>query len=121
MEVVKKLEKIYRFLYFGFLGVKSKLDERMWLRTIVISILFSIVYISTLINGFKKDDRTMTGIKLFCLFCLIIHAYTLLVSSVIEFGENNRFRFPVDTAFLALAAGNFIIWKMRISRRLRPN
>ena len=110
MEVVKKLEKIYRFHYFGFLGVESKLDERMWGRTIVITILFMIIYISTLINVFKKDARRLTGIKLFCLFCLIIHAYTLTVSSVIEFGENNRFRFPVDIAFLTLTLGNITVW-----------
>ena len=110
MEVVKKLEKIYRFLYFGFLGVESKLDERMWGRTIVITILFMIIYISTLINAFKKDNRGLTSIKLFCLFCLIIHAYTLTVSSVIEFGENNRFRFPVDIAFIAMTAGNIVMW-----------
>ena len=115
MEVVKKLEKIYRFLYFGFLGVESKLDERMWGRTIIITILFMIVYISTIINVLRKDDRDMTGIKLFCLFCLIIHAYTLTVSSVIEFGENNRFRFPVDMALLAMTAGNFMMWKRHIS------
>ena len=121
MEVVKKLEKIYRFLYFGFLGVESKLDVRMWERTIIITILFMIVYTSTLINVFRKDDHILTGIKVFCLFCLIIHVYTLLVSSVIEFGENNRFRFPVDMAFMALAAGNFILWKTRISSRSRPN
>ena len=47
MEVVKKLENIYRSLYFGFLGVESKLDARMRGRTIVITILFMIVYIST--------------------------------------------------------------------------
>jgi hypothetical protein len=116
MEVVKKLEKIYRFLYFGFLGVESKLDERMWGRTIIITILFMIVYISTLINLFRRDDRGLTGTKLFCLFCLIIHAYTLTVSSVIEFGENNRFRFPVDMAFLALMLGNITLW-----RRTRKN
>jgi hypothetical protein len=121
MEVVKKLEKIYRFLYFGFLGVESKLDERMWGRTIIITILFMIIYISTLINAFKKDDRELTGIKLFCLFCLIIHAYTLTVSSVIEFGENNRFRFPVDMAFLAMTAGNIAIWKEQFNKRLKSN
>jgi len=121
LEVVKKLENIYRFLYFGFLGVESKLDARMWGRTIIITILFMIIYISTLINAFRKDDRGLTGIKLFCLFCLIIHAYTLTVSSVIEFGENNRFRFPVDMAFLAMTAGNFMMWKRHISRHLRSN
>ncbi len=119
MEVVKKLEKIYRFLYFGFLGVESKLDERMWGRTIIITILFMIIYISTLINAFKKDDCGLTGIKLFCLFCLIIHAYTLTVSSVIEFGENNRFRFPVDIAFLAMTAGNIMMWKRCGSKYLQ--
>ena len=30
-------------------------------------------------------------------------------------------RFPVDMAFMALAAGNFILWKTRISSRSRPN
>ena len=121
MEVVKKLEKIYRFLYFGFLGVESKLDPGMWVRTIIITVLFMIVYISTLINLFRKDDRDMTGIKLFCLFCMIIHAYTIGVSSVIEFGENNRFRFPVDMAFLAMTAGNIVIWKERFNKRIKSN
>jgi len=101
MEVVKKLEKIYRFLYFGFLGVESKLDVRMWERTIIITILFMIVYISTLINVFRKDDHILTGIKVFCLFCLIIHVYTLLVSSVIEFGEN-KYIFTTRSIIIAL-------------------
>ena len=45
-----------------------------------------------------------------CLFCLIIHAYTITVSSIIEFGENNRFRFPVDLAFLMMTVGNVVMW-----------
>jgi hypothetical protein len=119
MEVVKKLEKIYRFLYFGFLGVESKLDKRMWERTIIITILFMMVYISTLINALRKDDCGLAGIKLFCLFCLLIHVYTIAVSSLIEFGENNRFRFPVDMAFLIMALGNLMMWKRAWNYRLK--
>jgi len=44
--------------------------------------------------------------KAACLFCLMIHVYTIAVSSFIEFGENNRYRFPVDAAFLILMAAN---------------
>ena len=110
MEVLKKLESVYRFLHFGFMGVESKLDERMWGRTIVISILFSIVYLSTIILAFRKDERIAPALMTLCLFCLIIHAYTITVSSIIEFGENNRFRFPVDLAFLMMTVGNVVMW-----------
>ena len=110
MEVLKKLESVYRFLHFGFMGVESKLDARMWGRTLVISILFAVVYASTVILAFKKDERISPAIMILCIFCLIIHAYTITVSSVIEFGENNRFRFPVDLAFLVMAAGNVVMW-----------
>jgi hypothetical protein len=110
MEVVKKLESAYRFLNFGFMGVESKLDERMWERTIVASVLFVIVYVSTIILAFKKDERISPAIMILCIFCLIIHMYTISVSSIIEFGENNRFRFPVDAAFLVMTAGNLVMW-----------
>ena len=117
MEVLKKLESAYRFLYCGFMGVESKLDARMWERTIVISILFAMVYISTIILAFKKDRRISPAIMILCIFCIIIHAYTITVSSVIEFGENNRFRFPVDLAFVVMTAGNFIMWSSLRSKR----
>jgi hypothetical protein len=117
MEVLKKLESIYRFLYLGFMGVESKLDARMWERTIVISMLFAMVYISTIILVFKKDKRISPAIMILCIFCLIIHAYTITVSSVIEFGENNRFRFPVDLAFVVMTAGNIVMWRSLRSKR----
>lgn len=119
MEVVKKMEKIYRFLYFGFLGVESKLDKRMWDRTIIITILFTIVYIGTLVHALRRDDYGLAGIKLFCLFCLLIHVYTIAVSSIIEFGENNRFRFPVDMAFLTMVLGNLTMWKQVWNYRMK--
>jgi hypothetical protein len=121
MEVLKKLESIYRFLHFGFLGVESKLDERMWGRTIIISILFAIVYISTIILTFRKDERISPAIMTLCIFCLVIHAYTISVSSIIEFGENNRFRFPVDAALVVLATGNMVLWKRLRSPRSKTN
>ena len=92
------------------MGVESKLDERMWGRTALVSILFAIYYGSTIILAFRKNERISPAVMTLCLFCLIIHAYTIVVSSIIELGENNRFRFPVDAAFLVMAAGNIVIW-----------
>ena len=119
IEVLKKLESVYRFLHFGFMGVENKLDARMWGRTIVISILFLIVYLSTIILTFKKDKRISPALMILCIFCLIIHAYTISVSSIIEFGENNRFRFPVDLAFLVMVVGNVVMWNKLRGKRLK--
>lgn len=121
MESLKMLESAYRFLHFGFMGVESKLDARMWERTIVISFLFAIVYISTIILAFKKDERISPALMLLCIFCLIIHAYTISVSSIIEFGENNRFRFPVDAAFLVMTAGNIVMWSGLRGKRTKTD
>jgi hypothetical protein len=68
---------------------------------------------------FRKDARISPAVTMVCLFCLIIHSYTLLVSSIIEFGENNRFRFPVDSAFLVLTVGNIMMWGTLIRSRLK--
>jgi hypothetical protein len=119
MEVVKQPERIYRFLYFGFLGVEDRNSVRLWDRAMVVTALFLAVYVSTFIQVFRKDARISPAVTMVCLFCLIIHSYTLLVSSIIEFGENNRFRFPVDSAFLVLTGGNIIIWKALISSRFK--
>jgi hypothetical protein len=119
MEIVKGLERFYRFLYFGFLGVEDRNSVRLRDRAMVITALFLIVYLSTVIHLFRKDDCIPPAVITVCLFCLIIHAYTLLVSSIIEFGENNRFRFPVDSAFLVLTAGNIIMWGTLIRSRFR--
>jgi len=119
MEVVKPMEKFYRFLYFGFLGVEDRNSVRLWDRAMVITVLFLAVYTSTFIHVFRKDGRISPAVTMVCLFCLIIHSYTLLVSSVIEFGENNRFRFPVDSAFLVLTAGNIMMWGTLIRSRLK--
>ena len=91
----------------------------MWGRTIVISILFLIVYLSTIILTFKKDKRISPALMILCIFCLIIHAYTISVSSIIEFGENNRFRFPVDLAFLVMVVGNVVMWNKLRGKRLK--
>lgn len=111
MLVVEPLEYIYRFIYFGFLGVESKLGSHplWWTRTILITLLFCFFYITTLLAVFRKK-LSDTPVITVCLFCFLIHAYTLSVSSLIEFGENNRFRFPVDAAFLVLVIGNVKLW-----------
>jgi hypothetical protein len=111
MQIVESLEYIYRYFYFGFLGVESKLGSHplWWTRTILITILFCFFYLATLVAVFRKrfsDNPTV----IVCLFCFLIHAYTISVSSLIEFGENNRFRFPVDAAFLVLVLGNVKLW-----------
>ena len=113
MQIVERLEKLYRFLYFGFLGVESKRSTHYmwWVRTIVISAIFLFFYASTFINLFRKGNSIFLTLSTVCLFCLLIHAYSLCTSSLIEFGENNRFRFPVDAAFLVLIAGNMVSWK----------
>ena len=112
MQIVEPLENIYRFLYFGFMGVETKLSSNpmWWVRTALISVLFLFFYLTTLMAVFLRNDSSRSPIITVCLFCLLIHAYTLCVSSLIEFGENNRFRFPVDAAFLVLVAGNIVIW-----------
>ena len=113
MQVVKRLERLYRFLHFVFLGVESKRSTHYmwWVRTIIISAIFLFFYASTLIYAFRKRDSMSLALSTVCLFCLLIHAYTLFTSSLLEFGENNRFRFPVDSAFLVLIAGNIVSWK----------
>lgn len=113
MQIVEKIENFYRFLYFGFLGVESKQSTQSmwWMRTIVISAVFLLFYASTVINLFRNGNSTPSTLLTVCLFCFLIHTYTLCISSLIEFGENNRFRFPVDAAFLVLIAGNIISWK----------
>jgi hypothetical protein len=119
MQIVERVEEMYRFLYGGFLGVESKRSThyRWWVRTYLITGLFLLFYGSTLYLALKKRNAPSYAILTVCLFCFLIHIYTLLTSSFIEFGENNRFRFPVDPAFLVLMAGNIVIWKNILIRR----
>ncbi len=104
--VLDRLEGVYRFLYFGFFGIESKQASHYlwWVRTACISLVFLFFYINTLIALFRKADAALLPLLVVSLFCLLIHAYTLCISSLIEFGENNRFRYPVDAAFIVLIA-----------------
>ena len=121
MQIVEPLENFYRFLYFGFLGVETKHSSHpmWWIRILLISTLFLLFYSTTLVAAFRYNDPRLFPLITVCLFALLIHAYTLTVSSLIEFGENNRFRFPVDAAFLVLVAGNVIIWGKSLSDKFR--
>jgi len=120
MQILERLEDVYRFLYGGFLGVESKRSTHYlwWVRTFMISALFLFFYGSTLYTAVRKGNSTSYPIVTVCLFCCLIHTYTLFISSFIEFGENNRFRFPVDPPFLVLMAGNIVIWKNSLKRRI---
>ena len=104
MEILEPLESAYRYLYFGFLGVQNRhSDARVWLRAASISLLFLVFYAAALARVFRDRDAALAVVFLFCIF---MHAYTIAVSSIMEFGENNRFRYPVDGIFLVLMAGN---------------
>jgi hypothetical protein len=104
--ILDRIENAYRFLHFGFFGIESKQASHYlwWVRTVCISLLFLFFYISTLVAAFRKAERSQIPVLLLSLFCVLIHAYTLCVSSLIEFGENNRFRYPIDAALLVLIA-----------------
>ena len=107
MEILAPLEAVYRYAYFDFLGVKNRyFDSRLWLRTTMIAALYLIVYAGALLRLHRWRDGYETGVALLFLFCICIHFYAIAVSSLIEFGENNRFRFPVDGVFTILLAGN---------------
>ena len=111
MEILEKTEKIYRFLFFGFLGAESKhADPGMLIRTVAVTLFYLVLYAGTLAILIRNDDCIPACLGSVCLFCLLVHAYTIGISSIIEFGENNRFRFPVDAACAVLAAGNIQAW-----------
>ena len=104
--ILDRIENVYRFLHFGFFGIESKQASHYlwWVRTVCISLLFLFFYTCTLVSAFRKGAGLQLPVLLLSLFCVLIHAYTLCVSSLIEFGENNRFRYPIDAAFLVLIA-----------------
>jgi hypothetical protein len=107
---VEWLDNVYRYLYFGFLGVESKQASHYlwWVRSLCISVVFLLFYISTVVAAFRKGVDAHLPFIILSLFCVLIHAYTLGVSSLIEFGENNRFRYPIDAAFLVLIAATIV-------------
>jgi len=107
LQAVGSLEKLYRYLWFGFLGVQNRhSDSKIWLYSGFVTALYLLLYGAACVNLIRPNNQQSRTVCLVCLFCLAMHAYTLFVSSVIEFGENNRFRFPVDAALLILAAGS---------------
>lgn len=106
MAVLGPLERLYRYVFFGFLGVQSRhSDPRVWVRTACVSALFALFYGITIARALRRQNsRERFAAVLVCLFCMLAHAFVLLTSSLIEFGENPRFRFPVDGAFFLMAA-----------------
>ncbi len=106
MAVLAPLERLYRYVFFGFLGVKSRhSDPRLWVRTVCVSLLFALAYGSAIVQALRRQNTPERfAAVLVCLFCMLAHAFVLATSSIIEFGENPRFRFPVDGAFCMIAA-----------------
>jgi len=122
MEILEPLEAAYKYLYFGFFGVKNRhSDARIWLRTACVSLLFFVFYSGALVQVFRARGGRDSAIAGLCLFCMLIHVYTLSVSSIIEFGENNRFRFPVDGVFLVLMAGCLTAFLTSLRRCRTPD
>ena len=118
MAVLEPLEDLYRYVFFGFLDVKSRhSDPRVWLRTACIGALFAFFYVLTLMQAMRRQQtRERFALALLCLFCMLTHAFVLLISSGVEFGENPRFRFPVDGAFVVLVVGNLLLLRRRTQR-----
>jgi len=116
MAVLEPLEELYRYVFFGFLDVKSRhSDPRVWVRTWCVGLLFAVFYALTIFQALRRQkSRERYALVLVCLFCMVTHAFVLLISSGIEFGENPRFRFPVDGAFLILAAGNVLLLRRKL-------
>jgi hypothetical protein len=106
MAVLEPLERLYRYAFFGFLGVENRhSDPRLWLRTVCVSLLFAVFYGITFVQVLRRQrSRERFAAVLVCLFCMLAHGFVIFTSSIIEFGENPRFRFPVDGAFFLLAA-----------------
>jgi hypothetical protein len=71
----------------------------------IISGLFLLVYAAAALRIIRARGGGETARALLLLFCCCMHAYVIAVSSIIEFGENNRFRFPIDGLFIVMAAG----------------
>jgi peptidoglycan/LPS O-acetylase OafA/YrhL len=68
----------------------------------------------TIIQALRRQEgRERFALVLVCLFCMLTHAFVLLISSGVEFGENPRFRFPVDGAFLILVVGNLLLLRRK--------
>jgi len=111
MIVLEPLEELYRYAFFGFLNVKSRhSDPRVWVRAWCVGLLFGVFYGLTIFQALRyQTSRERFALALVCLFCMLTHAFVLLVSSGIEFGENPRFRFPVDGAFCILVVGNIML------------
>jgi hypothetical protein len=111
MRILEPLESLYRYAFFGFLDVKSRhSDPRVWVRAWCVGLLFAVFYVLTIIQSLRRQkSNERFAIVLVCLFCMLTHAFVLLISSGVEFGENPRFRFPVDGAFMVLAAGNLLL------------
>lgn len=111
MEIVAPIEKIYRFIWFGFLGIHNRYsDPRVWLYAGCVTALYLMLYGAGLRMALAcTPDRNGTA-GLISLFCCVLHSYTLIVSSLIEFGENNRFRYPVDGTLLVLAVSTATLW-----------
>ena len=111
MAVLEPLEDFYRYAFFGFLDVKSRhSDPRLWVRAGCIGLLFAVFYGLTIFQAVRRQkNRERFALVLVCLFCMLTHVFVLLISSGVEFGENPRFRFPVDGAFVILVAGNLLL------------
>jgi hypothetical protein len=120
LSVLDPLERFYRFMFFGFLDVKSRhSDPRVWVRTACVGALFAVLYVLTIVQALRRQKTPADrAAALVCLFCMLAHCFVLLVSSGIEFGENQRFRFAVDGAFFVLAALNLML--LRRQRRDGP-
>ena len=101
LEHLERRERYYRDLFLRFLGGHNKYsDPLLWVRTVVLTLCFVLVYGTVLVACWRRAGPW----AILGLVCLVVHVWVLGVSAVVEFGENNRFRYPVDAVFLVMAA-----------------
>ncbi|MCX8044511.1 MAG: phospholipid carrier-dependent glycosyltransferase [Desulfobacterota bacterium] len=112
MTILAPLEKLYRSLWFGFLGVHNRhSDKKVWLYAACVTVVYVLVYGAGVRVAWRSARTGRASGGAVALLCMALHGYTLIVSSLIEFGENNRFRCPVDAALLILAATAWVSWR----------
>ena len=114
LEHLERREQFYRALFLRFLGGHNKYsDPLLWVRTSLITLAFVLVYGTVIVACWRRAGPwALVG-----LVCLVLHGWVLGVSAMVEFGENNRFRYPVDAVFLVMAACAARYWIGRLRGR----
>lgn len=87
--------------------------DREQKKSLAVSAIVVLAIWLVVLNGFRKEIRGFWQFPAFNFFILTTIAYVFLAGTLLEYGENMRFRYEVQPLFLILVA-QFISWvKMR--------